>query len=61
MTFKNPLSRQKEKLIREDVEKYLMGQIKMNDIVKMRKVSLYVVMKIEEAIIYEKLKKYRHD
>lgn len=55
---KIPLSNQKEKLVREDIEKYLMGQMKLQDIAIKRNLSLYMVGKIGKKVVYEKMNNY---
>lgn len=49
------LTRQKEKLIRMDIEKYMMGQIQLKSIVEKRKVTIGVVQRILNKIVNEKM------
>lgn len=46
---------QKEKLIHQDIEKYLMGQTQMAKIAKKRKVPYGVVDRILTKIIYQRI------
>lgn len=46
---------QKEKLIRQDIEKYWMGQLRLIDVAKHRNVTIHLIGNIQNRMIAEKM------
>lgn len=57
MNQKFILTKQKERLICADIEKYLMGQIMIKEIAANRNVPIHVVIRIEHKVINEKMRR----
>ena len=61
MSKNNPLSKWKQRLIRADIDRYLMGQVTQQQIAKDRGVTETQVRLIADKVIYEKIKTFDPD